>query len=109
MQRWENWLVLRQETALDPELEILDAHHHLWDRGGHTYLPAQLLSDAAGGHRLVGSVYVECLSSYRSSGPEHLRPVGETEYVVSLSEQSEQARVIGRAYQERRDHKLTDG
>ena len=22
MQRWENWLVLRQETALDPELEF---------------------------------------------------------------------------------------
>ena len=95
MQRWENWLVLRQETALDPELEILDAHHHLWDRGGHTYLPAQLLSDAAGGHRLVGSVYVECLSGYRSSGPEHLRPVGETESVVSLLEGSMRAEPTG--------------
>ena len=95
MQRWEDWLALRHEPALEPELEILDAHHHLWDRGGHTYLPAQLLSDAAGGHRLVGSVYVECLSGYRRNGAKPLQPVGETECVVSMLEGSMQTEATG--------------
>jgi L-fuconolactonase len=36
-------------------------------------------------HRLVGhTVYVECKSGYRSDGPEAMRPVGETEWVMAL-------------------------
>ena len=88
LRRWEDWLALRQEAALDPDVAIVDPHHHVWDRGGHTYLPAQFLADAGGGHKLVSTVYVECQSRYRSTGPEHLRPVGETEYVVSMLAQS---------------------
>ena len=61
MRQWEHWLSLRQEPALEPALPVVDAHHHLWDRGGHTYLPAQFLSDAQG-HKVVASVYVECQS-----------------------------------------------
>ncbi|MBP6853552.1 MAG: amidohydrolase, partial [Rhodoferax sp.] len=82
---WEDWLSLRQEDALDPEVPVVDPHHHLWDRGGHTYLPAQFAADVrASGHRVLSSVYVECLSQFRASGPEHLRPVGETEFVAGL-------------------------
>lgn len=83
LQRWEEWLALRQEAAIDPATPIVDPHHHLWDRAGHTYLPAQFAQDAAG-HHLVASVYVECLSHYRDAGPAHLRPVGETAYVARL-------------------------
>ncbi len=79
--QWEDWLALRQEAVIDPETAIVDPHHHLWDRGGHTYLPAQFAQDAAS-HHLLASAYVECLSQYRSSGAEHLRPVGETEFVA---------------------------
>jgi L-fuconolactonase len=81
--RWEDWLALRQEPVLDPETPIVDPHHHLWDRGGHTYLPAQFAQDAAG-HNLLASLYVECLSHYDDGGPESLRPAGETAYVAAL-------------------------
>jgi len=94
--RWETWLALGQEAALEPDAAIVDPHHHLWDRGGHTYLPAQFAADAAGGHRVVSTVYVECLSQYRESGPAHLRPVGETAYVAALAEASvEQGSAMG--------------
>ena len=83
MRQWEHWLGLRQEAALLPDMALVDAHHHLWDRGGHTYLPPQLLQDAQG-HRVLATVYVECQSGYRDAGPEHLRWVGETEYVARL-------------------------
>jgi predicted TIM-barrel fold metal-dependent hydrolase len=82
---WDAWLALRQEAALDPEVPVIDPHHHLWDRGGHTYLPAEFAADVrAGGHRVESTLYVECLSQFRDSGPEHLRPVGETEFVAGL-------------------------
>lgn len=87
MRRWDEWLALGQEPALDPEAAIIDPHHHLWDRGGHTYLPAQFAADVqASGHRLLSSVYVECLSQYLDSGPAALRPVGETAHVAALAQ-----------------------
>ncbi len=82
-QRWDAWLSLRQEPVLDPETPIVDPHHHLWDRGGHTYLPAQFAQDVAG-HKLLASLYVECLSHYYAGGLESLRPAGETAYVATL-------------------------
>src|SRR5215472_19341470 len=39
------WLALRQEEIIEPELEIVDPHHHLWDRPGHRFLIDQLLAD----------------------------------------------------------------
>ena len=82
---WDDWLALGQESALDPDTPVVDPHHHLWDRGGHTYLPAQFAADvAASGHRVLSTVYVECLSEFYPDGPEHLRPVGETRFVAGL-------------------------
>lgn len=79
----DNWLALTApEPILDPDLPIIDPHHHLWDRGGHRYLAQELLADLDAGHRIVATGYVECLSGYRADGPEELRPVGETEFVV---------------------------
>ena len=87
MQQWEQWLGKYTEEPLLPELRLVDAHHHLWDRGGHTYLPAQFRHDAHG-HRVEASIYVECLSSYRTTGPDHLRCVGETEYLMGVLAQT---------------------
>jgi len=85
-------LVLCHERALDADAAIVDPHHHLWNRGGHTYLPEQFRAEVrAGGHRLVASVYVECLSQYLDSGPVHLRPVGETTYVARLAQAAHDA------------------
>jgi len=41
----------------------------------------------------VSTVFVECSAFYRESGPEHLRPVGETAFVAGLAE--EQAQMPG--------------
>jgi L-fuconolactonase len=81
LQTWLN--KLPPEPVLLPELPIVDPHHHLWDRGGHRYLHADFLRDAEDGHRIESTVYVECQSGYRTSGPSELRPLGETEFVVS--------------------------
>lgn len=90
--RWEQWLALGREPALDPEQAIVDPHHHLWDRGGHTFLPAQLSAEVKdSGHRLLSSVYVECLWQHLDSGPEHLRPVGETAHVAALARAHDQS------------------
>ena len=33
------------EPILDPELEIVDTHHHLWDMPGYRYLLDDFLAD----------------------------------------------------------------
>jgi len=81
------WLAQVQEVVLEPELPICDPHHHLWDRRGDRYLLPELLADIDSGHRIVSTVFVECAAGYRSDGPEHLRCVGETEFVETVAEQ----------------------
>jgi predicted TIM-barrel fold metal-dependent hydrolase len=78
------WLALYDEEVLEPDLPIVDAHHHLWDRPGSRYMPPDLLADATGGHNVVASVYVENNAFYRSFGPVELRPVGETEVIATI-------------------------
>ena len=85
------WLDSTVEEALEPELEICDPHHHLWDYPDSRYLVDEFLADAGGGHRVIQTVFVECLNGYRSDGPEALRPVGETEYVEQLAAASDSA------------------
>ena len=75
------WLATLDEEVLEPELEIIDPHHHLWVRNGYTYLMPELASDLASGHNIVATVYAECHSMYRSSGAEEQRSLGETEFV----------------------------
>ena len=82
------WLAQVQEEALEPELPICDPHHHLRDRGEDRYLLPELLADLDTGHRLVATVFVECAAGYHSTGPAHLRCVGETEFVEGVAEQS---------------------
>ncbi len=84
----ETWLARHREPVLEPELPIIDPHHHLWDRGGHRYLLDELLADTGSGHNITATVFVECRSMYRESGPESLRPVGETEFVNGIAAQS---------------------
>jgi len=81
------WLALRQEEIIEPGLPIVDAHHHLWARGGG-YLLDDLLEDFATGHNVVASVYLQCGHGYRSDGPEELRPVGETAFAASVAQRA---------------------
>jgi predicted TIM-barrel fold metal-dependent hydrolase len=87
---WKDpWLATYEEEALEPELPIVDPHHHLWERDGMlTYLLDELHADTGAGHRVEATVFLECMWGYREDGPEHLRPVGETEAVATLAEKS---------------------
>jgi L-fuconolactonase len=93
------------ESILEPDLAIVDPHHHLWDRpteilkslppSDHPfmeivrrvprYLFDELLADLSSGHRVRGTVYLECGAMYRADGPEALRCVGETEFVNGVA------------------------
>ena len=82
------WLALVQEDIVDPDRVIVDPHHHLWQRTASTYALEELWSDTGSGHRVEQTVFVECGASYRRDGPEHLRPVGETEFVAEIAKRS---------------------
>jgi predicted TIM-barrel fold metal-dependent hydrolase len=93
-----------RETILEPDLPIVDPHHHLWDRRINVadlppprhgfenvirlaprYLIDELLADMTRGHNVRATVFVECGAMYRADGPLELRPVGETEFVNGVA------------------------
>ena len=82
----EAWLDMLRETVLEPDLPIIDAHHHLWERASGLYLVPQLQADLASGHNVRGTVYIQCGYGFRADGPADLKPVGETETVIRLTE-----------------------
>ncbi len=80
----------RNEPILEPELPIIDAHHHLFDRAAAPgrpplkYLLDDYLLDATAGHKIIASVYVEIHAFARQTGPEVLRPLGEIEFANGI-------------------------
>jgi len=84
----EAWLQQWDEDILEPDLPIVDPHHHLWDRGGWRYLLHELLDDLNSGHTIVATVFLQCRSMHRADGPEEYRPVGETEFVNGVAAMS---------------------
>lgn len=88
-----DWLARAEpEAVLDPDLPIVDTHHHLWHRTDQRYLLDEYLEDMASGHNVVASVFVQCHAMYRAEGPEELKPVGETEFVAGIAAMSESGR-----------------
>jgi L-fuconolactonase len=79
------WAAQLVEEALDPDLPIVDAHHHFFEGHGERYGIEALHADATSGHKVEATVYIECDAHYRTSGPDSLKPVGETDYVVALA------------------------
>jgi predicted TIM-barrel fold metal-dependent hydrolase len=75
----------RDEPILAPDLPIIDAHHHLFERPGLRYLLDDYLADAGLGHRIVASVYMEILAFAWQQGPAHLRPLGEIEFANGVA------------------------
>jgi L-fuconolactonase len=76
----ETWLKGHREEILEPELAIVDPHHHLWDRGSR-YLLDEFLADVGSGHNIRATVFVQCDSMYRADSDPDFAPVGETEFV----------------------------
>jgi predicted TIM-barrel fold metal-dependent hydrolase len=86
----EAWLAKAlQEDILDRDLPIIDTHHHLWQRPDHRYLLHNLIADMGTGHNIVATVFLQCHAMYRASGPEEMRPVGETEFVAGIAAMSD--------------------
>jgi len=86
-----DWLALTTEEALEPDLEIVDPHHHLWQEETKygLYDLDDLHLDTGAGHKVVDTVFIDCGASYRTDGPEHMRPLGETEYVADRAARSD--------------------
>jgi len=82
------WLNQVEETPLEPERPIVDAHHHLWDHQGDRYLLDEIMRDISSGHNIVKTVFVDCMAMYRADGPEAFRPVGEVEFINGVAAQS---------------------
>jgi predicted TIM-barrel fold metal-dependent hydrolase len=100
------------EPIIEPDLPIVDAHHHLWllreealvemenrdsiyapalapaFRRHARYLFAELLTDLKSGHNIRATVFVNAGAMYRTTGPEAMKSVGEVEFVNGVAAMS---------------------
>src|SRR5258708_20213652 len=54
----QDWLDRHKEPALEPELPIVDPHHHLWVRPGCRYMLDHFLADAGPCHTLLAPLFL---------------------------------------------------
>lgn len=73
------------EPALEPDLPIIDPHHHLWDYPSHRYLLPELLADTNTGHRIEATVFIDCGVFYRPEAPHGMDVVGEVEFANGIA------------------------
>ncbi|KMO14485.1 amidohydrolase family protein [Methylobacterium indicum] len=84
-----DWLGLTREAAIEPDLPIVDCHHHLWDRPeGQRYLFLDLLADMEAGHDVRATVFVQSRSMYRPDLAPEFQPVGEVEFANGVAAQA---------------------
>lgn len=81
-----DWLALGNEEILEPDLPIIDAHHHFYDKPDWVYMEDEYLADVRSGHRVLATVYMQARTRYYDHGPVDLRVVGETSYVAQQAE-----------------------
>src|SRR5712692_651804 len=77
------WLAKRPtEATLEPDLPIIDPHHHFWDtpQRDRYWLP-ELLTDMGSGNNVVTTVFIECQCMFRNTAPTEMAPIGEVEFV----------------------------
>jgi L-fuconolactonase len=81
----QDWLDRRKEPILEPDLPIIDPHHHLWDRENWRYLLDDLIADTNSGHNIVATVFVQARAMLKTDGPAEMKPVGEVEFVNGVA------------------------
>ena len=87
------WTKQRHEAAVEPDLPILDPHHHLWeDEHRGRYLIHEFVEDVGTGHNIIATVFVENGSMYRADGPTAMQPVGEVEFINGIAAMSASGR-----------------
>ncbi|SAL76123.1 amidohydrolase family protein [Caballeronia telluris] len=84
------WLALVAEKAVEPELPVIDPHHHLWDVDTAFYQAPELVGDVSSGHNVVATVFVECKAHFDQDVPAPLAPVGETRFAVAEAKRAAQ-------------------
>tara|TARA_B100000676_G_scaffold312070_1_gene384600 strand:- start:1875 stop:2897 length:1023 start_codon:yes stop_codon:yes gene_type:complete len=88
----QKWLDSVEEEALEPDLPIIDPHHHLWDfkveRVNPRYFLEEMLEDTNSGHNILATVFIECGAMFREDGSDDEKPLGETEFVNGIAAQS---------------------
>ncbi len=96
----QTWLDQEEpESVLEPELPIIDPHHHLWDQRSapanpnafrqEVYLCEEISQDISNsGHNVVQTVFAQCGAFYRADGPVEMRCIGETEFVHGVAAMS---------------------
>lgn len=81
-----SWIAQYHEDALEPDLPIIDPHHHLWDDERGRYLLDEFTQEvASSGHRVVATVYAQFKAMYRADAPVAMHPVGEVEFANGLA------------------------
>jgi predicted TIM-barrel fold metal-dependent hydrolase len=78
-----DWLALRNEAALEPDLPIIDAHHHLWEFPDKRYRAQDLLNDLASGHDIRATVFVECKTHYDTNASPERASAGEMRFALA--------------------------
>jgi L-fuconolactonase len=97
------------EPIIDPDLPIVDPHHHFFFlseadlaraqamnsvffrgvapvmRRDARYLLDELLSDVISGHNVRATVFIEAHAMYRAGGPEAMKSVGEVEFANGVA------------------------
>jgi hypothetical protein len=59
------------------------------------------LADVNSSHNIVATVFIQCGSGYRTSGPEEMRPIGVSEFVRAIAEEGDRCGVAYRDAPER--------
>lgn len=94
------------EPILEPDLPIVDPHHHLWDLRpllgaipepredfiatvalSPYYTFDELHADATSGHNVIATVFMECGAFYRAGAGSAMKVVGEVEFVNGVAAQ----------------------
>ena len=95
------------EPILEPDLPIIDPHHHLWDLRAmmgafpqplHSFIASialtpyyafnEIQAEIASGHNVIGTVFMECGAFYNAAASDALKVVGEVEFVNGVAAQS---------------------
>lgn len=95
------------EDILEPDLPIIDPHHHLWDlrpllpmfpEPRHRFIEAlvpnayytfdHFHADATSGHNVIASIFMECGAFHNAAYGEAMKPVGEVEFVNGVAAQA---------------------
>ena len=85
----KEWLAKVTEQAIEPNRRIIDPHHHFFVKSEAypRYDLGDLVADTAR-HGVEQTVYLQCWEGHRETGPEHMKPVGETEWVDSIAKEA---------------------